>query len=442
MFHLLGSILQRQRQRSLAATVVLAALATLVLHLVAGMSLAPALYETLRVFVLEANTEVGHDAPASLRLSLWAMRFVAPVLTAGLAAELVHGLGLFHLPTLYLLLGIFPRQHVIIGGLGRLGRHVAQRLARAGMPVVVIERDAENDFIAEVRRMGVPVILGDAADPATLRHAGLRHCAHLVSVTSRDLVNLDVALVGLACRRASDLAGFTAWAHVADPSIAEHIPQNLATGVGEHFRVLDTYAAAADALVRTRLPATFSGDVFVVAGLGRFGTSVLRECLRAHAAHAGSSFVAIDNTADAPRRARARGCGADTERVQFIIADMLDDSVATALSAHLAGGRRLHFLVCTDDDERNLQFALAIRTRLGDRDEVRVITRMFQSLRSRGDTLLLRGVEAVEFVDLLEEFWPAEMAKSLAPRVDRRWEVTAAAIIKPETSSARQRFRG
>lgn len=419
---------------------VLAAAVTLSLHLAAGLSTAPALYETLRVFVLDADTSLGRDAPDALRAALWLARFTDPVLTAGLAAELVHGLGLFHLPSLYLLLGVFPRNHVVVAGLGRLGRHLVQRLARARVPVVVVERDAENDYIADVRRLGVPVILGDAADPATLRHAGLRHAAHLLALTSHDLVNLDVALVGLACRKDTGLHTFVAWAHLAEPTISENVTASLPDGLHGHFRVLDTYVAAAKRLVGTRLDASHLGDVFVVAGLGRFGAAVLAACLDTMGADPRGSFVAIDSAPGARGRLVARGC--DASRVELLTADMLDESVTARLREFLGTKRRVHFFVCTDHDEQNLQFALAVRARLGEGDDVRVITRTFQSLRSRGDALLLRGVEAVEFVDLLEDGWPREVAERLAPPVDARWAKLAASVLPPEVVAARPRFRG
>lgn len=56
--------------------------------------------------------------------------------------------------------------HVIIAGYGRVGQMVGQLLASQGVPFVAIENDAA--LLAHHRRLGVPIVFGDASRPELL----------------------------------------------------------------------------------------------------------------------------------------------------------------------------------------------------------------------------------------------------------------------------------
>ncbi len=92
-----------------------------------------------------------------------------------------------------------PRQgHVIVCGLGNIGVRVVEELRRMGIPVVAIEKRADNPFIDNVRRLGVPVIVANAVASGVLRRAHVQSAHCLVGATDDDLANLDVALAARA----------------------------------------------------------------------------------------------------------------------------------------------------------------------------------------------------------------------------------------------------
>jgi Trk K+ transport system NAD-binding subunit len=92
-----------------------------------------------------------------------------------------------------------PRSgHVIVCGLGNIGVRVVEELHRMSVPVVAIEKKADNPFIDSVRRLGVPVIVANAAAAGVLRRARVQHAHCLVGATDDDLANLDVALAARA----------------------------------------------------------------------------------------------------------------------------------------------------------------------------------------------------------------------------------------------------
>jgi CPA2 family monovalent cation:H+ antiporter-2 len=117
------------------------------------------------------------------RLPLIGRGFDEPPLAE--AASDAHGLG----------------QHTIICGFGRVGRELADALERRGFRYLVIEYDPR--VAAEVRKRGVPVIYGDAGNPAVLDHANLAK-AKVLAVTVPDLPTA-VRAVGEARRVKEDI---------------------------------------------------------------------------------------------------------------------------------------------------------------------------------------------------------------------------------------------
>jgi CPA2 family monovalent cation:H+ antiporter-2 len=70
------------------------------------------------------------------------------------------------------------RDHVVIVGYGRVGRHVGRVLQHLGLPYLVIEEDVEQ--VNEIQREGVHTIFGDAANSEVLNHTELNHARALV----------------------------------------------------------------------------------------------------------------------------------------------------------------------------------------------------------------------------------------------------------------------
>ncbi len=87
----------------------------------------------------------------------------------------------------------FSNHHVLIG-LGHLGYRVVQHLHALGQDVVVIEANPKADLVANVKRMGIPVIQDDASRLSALESAGIERAQAIVLCTQNDSLNLQVAL--------------------------------------------------------------------------------------------------------------------------------------------------------------------------------------------------------------------------------------------------------
>ncbi|MGK5682045.1 NAD-binding protein [Actinoplanes sp. URMC 104] len=84
--------------------------------------------------------------------------------------------------------------HVVVVGLGSVGVRVVERLAGAGIDVVVVESDESNRYADQVRDAGVPVVFADATLPRTLDRVQLAQARAVAVLTSDDLVNLETGL--------------------------------------------------------------------------------------------------------------------------------------------------------------------------------------------------------------------------------------------------------
>lgn len=82
--------------------------------------------------------------------------------------------------------------HTIVAGFGRVGTLVADELAAAGLPMVIIESSAER--IAEIERRGFLYVLGDATEEQVLHDAGLGRAKVLVTTMPSDAETVFITL--------------------------------------------------------------------------------------------------------------------------------------------------------------------------------------------------------------------------------------------------------
>lgn len=84
------------------------------------------------------------------------------------------------------------RAHVVVAGLGRVGRQAAQELFEASTPFVVVDPGPAAVRHAEER--GYLLLEGDATDDAVLERAGIRRATGLVVTTGNDATNMYIVL--------------------------------------------------------------------------------------------------------------------------------------------------------------------------------------------------------------------------------------------------------
>jgi voltage-gated potassium channel len=84
------------------------------------------------------------------------------------------------------------RQHVIVCGFGRVGRHVVEELRTEKIPYAIIDKGAPA--VQELESEGELVVRGDAAHEANLVAAGIHRARGLVACANSDAENVFIAL--------------------------------------------------------------------------------------------------------------------------------------------------------------------------------------------------------------------------------------------------------
>ncbi|HET7732760.1 MAG TPA: NAD-binding protein [Paludibacter sp.] len=87
------------------------------------------------------------------------------------------------------------KDHYIVCGYGKTGKHVLDELLQKGLEVVMIESNAErNEKLKELYDKKFIHLDADATDDQVLLHAGITRAKFLISVLSTDAENLFVTL--------------------------------------------------------------------------------------------------------------------------------------------------------------------------------------------------------------------------------------------------------
>jgi voltage-gated potassium channel len=104
--------------------------------------------------------------------------------------------------------------HVIVAGMGRVGRQATLELHQAGTLFVVV--DPNESAVAHAAERGYLTLLGDATEDETLQRAGITRARGLIVTTANDATNMYVVLSARVLNpglhivsRAADEAGVT-----------------------------------------------------------------------------------------------------------------------------------------------------------------------------------------------------------------------------------------
>ena len=83
-------------------------------------------------------------------------------------------------------------KHIIVCGLGRIGRMLVEELSKAGRQFVVIDND--SDRTEAIDAPGCLICEGDATEESTLLEAGVERAATLATVLPNDAANVFITL--------------------------------------------------------------------------------------------------------------------------------------------------------------------------------------------------------------------------------------------------------
>ncbi|HEX6820170.1 MAG TPA: NAD-binding protein [Ktedonobacterales bacterium] len=165
-------------------------------------ALAPwaALYESLKLLIFQSGLSLPSDLLGA------ALFFLTPLLGLGLLVQTASSFGRRLLDkssrreTWQVALASTFHEHVIVSGLGRVGLRVARQLIEAGYHVVFIQTEWNEGLVPRALEMNIPVVIGDAREPATLRQAGILRARAVIACINGDLLNIEIALAARKLR--------------------------------------------------------------------------------------------------------------------------------------------------------------------------------------------------------------------------------------------------
>jgi Trk K+ transport system NAD-binding subunit len=166
--------------------------------MLAKESLAQAAYTTVLSELTGANADPG-AAPVE-KVTLTFLTIVSIALIPALTAAVVDSAVKARLRSERG--GVRPgiANHVVVVGLGHVGTRVIRDLTNRGAEVVAIERDTSALGIEVARELGIPVIIGEAGRSEVLDAASVATCRAFVVVSTDDVTNLEISLLGRAAQ--------------------------------------------------------------------------------------------------------------------------------------------------------------------------------------------------------------------------------------------------
>ncbi len=181
----------------LGVLLVVFAIGTVALTWATG-NLVQAAYVAILSELTGANPDAG--APAGEKITLTVLTIVSIALIPALTAAIVDSAVKARLRSERGGVPAGISGHVVVVGLGHVGTRVIRGLTEKGISVVAIELDPSATGVQVARDLDIPVIIGDASQPEVLNSAAVATCRALVVVSTDDVMNLEISLLGRAAQ--------------------------------------------------------------------------------------------------------------------------------------------------------------------------------------------------------------------------------------------------
>jgi Trk K+ transport system NAD-binding subunit len=286
-------------------------------------------------------------------------------------------------------------RHVILCGLGRLGRVVLRQLDRRHgvkrrRDVVIVEcgsgvDEVDTDLIT--REPIIPVVRGNMTHAATLRDAGIDRAAAVVMLTGNDTTNLEAGL--LAHEMNPDVRVVL---RMSNSRVSERLEAMIGRGRVRNLQLIDSVEGSAprcvdlcdghggdgavSAVVDGAGPAASGRRPIVICGLGRLGIGVVRQ-LKGRV-----PLVVVDNAQHVHHEDDPAMAGMDP--VPLVRGDMTVRRVLEEAGVRHAAA----VLVLTPNDTDNLEAAMLVHEM---NPAGRIVMRISNSRISRRLDDVLRG---------------------------------------------------
>jgi hypothetical protein len=132
----------------------------------------------------------------------------------------------------------FPKNHVVICGLGDKGLLFTKAFYEDGFKVVAIASEADNSRLEQLRDLGILFLTADATDREILRKVRIHKARYLVAVCENDGDNAEIAVNARALVAAADRNVLTCLVHLTNPHLCNLLKEREIMGQRVHsFRM-------------------------------------------------------------------------------------------------------------------------------------------------------------------------------------------------------------
>lgn len=167
---------------------------TLVFRYGLGAAWGDGLYQTVSIIATGGDLH-GENKPEWAKVFISVLKLAGAALVAGFTAILTNYLIRARLGGALEVRHVPDGGHIVVCGLGNVGYRLVQELTAMGERVVAIDKVADGPFHGTVRRMGVPVFVGDATVPEVLTQARAGSAKAVLAATDSELGNIEIALL-------------------------------------------------------------------------------------------------------------------------------------------------------------------------------------------------------------------------------------------------------
>ena len=204
-----------------------------------------AIYGSAKTLVtVDPNPKVA-DGPGWYKLFTSVTMIVALLLAAAFTAGLVNRFVERRLTGLVGRNAVPRRDHVVVVGLGQVGMRLCLLLRACRIPLVAVEADEDGERVGIAKELGLPVVIGRAADPSLMRRLSLHRARAVAAVTADDLENISVAMTARGIH-----ADIRTVLRVGDGNVANETRSLLALGIVRDVHRLAATLLAAKILGR------------------------------------------------------------------------------------------------------------------------------------------------------------------------------------------------
>ncbi|MCP4137023.1 MAG: hypothetical protein GY754_39005 [bacterium] len=306
------------------------------------------MYCIMRLFVFERDLAAFPRA-----WPLIAVYFAAPLIT-------LSALGTFLSYLLRSSPGLRARWmsgHVIICGVGGIGKILAGALRENGITVIGIDNGNAEEFSHWAVKNKVSMIYGDFLTPGNLKRAGAFKARSVIFACGSDLANIEGAFAAYELLKKKEGPVRLIWSHIADDRLADTLREAVQTEGSIGIRFFDTYQIAAVRMINGYLDTAIvnNNKEYNITGFGKFGSDLLEVLVQSLGRESDYKIRVFDKQdKSGPVNRLARFLSVE-DRVKFIQKDIRD--------IEDTGNSRGIYFLSTDDDLGNLTLALMLSAR-------------------------------------------------------------------------------